>query len=133
MSAQLGGTGELYHEPDGRSSFNSSNTYCAETGMSDEEMAALLKRLSKGKWNHRDLTPRQQLFRDLAYCRMKLCRVRAKRSSYSERWVAFYRDECERLRRCLDAPARSKGKVVFPEIRAEVRSWLKEEAEAMPW
>lgn len=94
------------------------------TGMSDAGMAALLERLSGGKWLRRHFSRRGRLMRALAYCRLRLQRARARRSSYSENWVAFYRDECARLRRCIDAGAREAGKVVFPEMRAEVKNWL---------
>lgn len=180
MSAQVGGTLEVYHEAAARRSIYLGNTFCARcesvghvadvcpfpddaetrrraearrerrshpkprlarpvdneplppTGLSDVEMRALLTRLSGGKWQRRTLSHRSRLYHALAYYRMKLGRVRAKRSSYSEHWVAFYRDECERLRRCIETKPRGTGKVVYPEMRAEVRSWLKE-SEVMPW
>lgn len=132
MSAQIGGAVEVYHEAAARRSIYSSNT--PATGMSDEEMRATLVRLSGGKWMRRSLSYRGRLFRELAFCRMKLQRARARRSGYGETWVAFYRDECERLRRCIDAKSRETGKIVFPEIRAEVKSWLiLDERKQMPW
>lgn len=178
MSAQVGGTGKVYHEAAPGRSIYLGNTFCArcesvghvagtcpfpddtetrrradarrerranpqpraprpvdnspppQTGLSDEEMRALLNRLSGGKWQRRDRTPRQMFFHELAFCRIKLQRSRARRSTYGETWVAFYRDECERIRRCIDAKSRPTGQVVYPEMRSEVRSWLKE---AMPW
>jgi hypothetical protein len=119
MSAQVGGTTEVYHESVSRRSINLDNTFCTAT---------------KAKPSNGRVIRRQLLMRELAYCRIKLCRARARRSTYGETWVSFYRDECARLRRCIDAKPRTLGVVIFPELRQEVRGWVEaKESEDAPW
>jgi hypothetical protein len=72
-------------------------------------------------------------YRELAYCRIMLGRAMARGDKLR---VDFYRGDAERARRCIDAlhNPRKAGRVVFPEIRAEVRRWVAlGEAEQAPW
>jgi hypothetical protein len=72
-------------------------------------------------------------YRELAYCRVMRGRAEARGDKLR---ADFYREDAERARRCIDAlrNPRKSGRVVFPEIRAEVKRWIElSEAERAPW
>jgi hypothetical protein len=72
-------------------------------------------------------------YAELAYCRVMRGRAAARGD---KRRVEFYQGDAERARRCVESllNPRRLGRVVFPEIRAEVRRWSEiDRRRHMPW
>jgi hypothetical protein len=102
QTALVGGTAEVYHDPPA-------------------------PRELKHKSSRQRVPRIVRLYRDLAYCRVKLCQARGHRG---ERWVAFYREECARLRRCVEATLKPKVKPpATGDIRRQILSWCVAEVE----
>jgi hypothetical protein len=70
---------------------------------------------------------------ELAYCRVMRGRAAARGDKGR---VEFYQGDAERARRCVESllHPRKAGRVVFPEIRAEVKRWVEiDRRRNMPW
>lgn len=89
MTAQISGTGEVYHE---------------------SPAPRYLK--------HKELGGRKRLYSDLAYCRMRLGRLR-----HSPKWAEFYREDCARLRRLLDV--RNEPRSGQGDLTRQCHLWLR--------
>lgn len=89
MTAQAGGTGGLYHN----------------SGVSSRLINTL--------------DTRQRLYYDLAYCRMRLCRLR-----HNPQWAEFYRRDIARLERLLESRRRSGRARENPgDLKRQITFW----------
>ena len=86
MTAQLGGTGEVYHE---------SEKSVGQFTKNKKPPGTKISRLSR-------------LYHELAYCRIKRCQALTRPTNFRQQWLAFYAEECERLRRCIDGELKPK-------------------------
>ena len=103
QTAQLGGTGEVYHESE-----KSGEQFTKNKKLPKTEISRL-----------------RRLYHELAYCRMKRCQALTRPTNFRQQWIAFYAEECERLRWLIDSMIKPKKQAApTGDVWRQMLSWV---------